>query len=436
MINRIKNIVKSWTGGSAPKSRAVRTNSKGIPWFWDIDFLGYKYNDRDFREFICNAFGMNPHINMVVPRITDMQSSLPRSFKNREGEIVPFEQVDKDLLKLIESPNPVTTRKEFYDQIDQYFKVTGNSVIYGISPSNEDSDTMRALGMNKYAELYTASIVDVDIMTDNGSTNGIPVSYQIANAKGYGGSTVTIPAKDVLHLRNTNIISPETNYGLSQLFGQQKAYTASNFNFDARVNTYKNGGKHGIVSPKGSEVVMQPEEQEAMQTKFDSDTAGVHNFGGVHVSGSPVDFTRISLSPEQLKLIESLPSDLRHACAIYDVDSVLFGDVAGTTFNNLDTARKRIEITATRGGLRIDEALNKWLIKGNFGLDDLLYTIDAKDEAREAKVQQRNTDAGKTQIIGIAESVAAKSLSENSAIGTLQQLYAYSEDEAKEILGL
>lgn len=428
MFEALKSIFKG------KKERTLRLTDKGVPYFWDVNFLGYSYNDRNFREFIINAFGQNPHINLIVPRLADTQSNLPRSFYNADGDMIEMSQVDKDLYKLIQQPNKTTSKREFYNLIDQYYLVTGNAIIYGFNPSLGDSEAMQALGLTKYTELYVASIEDVHINTDDGTESGKPISYQITKA--YNSSaTVTVSAKDVLHIKNPNIISPNSNYGLSRLFGQQKAYTAGTLTFEARVNAYTNGGKSGVLSPKGSEVIMLPSDREAMQSKFDRDTTGIHNFSGVHISGTPVDYTRISLSPEQLRLIESIPSDLRHMCAVYNVDPMLFGDSEGAKFDNLKTAEARLYETATMNGSLIDDYLNKWLIFDNFGLD-IYYKIDKKDESKEAKIKQRNTDQGKEQVTGIVKSFEAKEISENAAIGNLTIQYAYSEEEARILLGL
>lgn len=417
MFDRVKSFFSK-------SSKTIKLTDKGKPLYWDVNFLGYSYNDRDFREFICQAFGQNPHINLIVPRLSAVQAGLPRSYRSKDGELLEDNQVDSELNSLIQQPNKTTSRREFYDLIQQYYEVTGNSIVYGVKP----------IGFSRYSELYTASIEDVIINTTDGTYLGDPVSYQITNA--YNSSTTaTVLAEDVWHLKNPNIISPNTNYGLSKLFGQQKAYTASTLTFEARINAYTNGGKSGVLSPKGAETIMLPQERDLMQEKFNKDTTGIGNFGGIHFSGTPVDYTRISLSPEQLRLIESIPSDLRHMCAVFNVDPMLFGDSAGAKFDNLKTAEARLEKTATSTGLLIDEGLNKWLVQGNFGLD-IAYTIDTKDEAKEAKIIQRNTDNGKDQVFGIVRSFKAQEVDEKSAMGNLTIQYAYSEDEAKQLLGL
>jgi len=429
IFDRLKS---AFTGHN--QNQRIKLTDTGKPLFWDIDFVGYSYNDRDFREFIRNAFGRNPIVNMVVPRLAETQAALPRSWRSADGELLEPSQVDRELLRLISQPNKTTSRREFYNLIDQYYLVTGNAIVYGLAPIIGNSEAMQSLGMQKYTELYIASIEDVNIITADGTVNSEPVAYEITRA--YNSSaTVTIDAKDVLHLKNPNIVSPNTNYGLSKLFGQQKAYTASTLTFEARNNAYTNGGKSGVLSPKGSETIMLPVEQKAMQERFDHDTTGVHNFGGVHVSGAPVDYTRISLSPEQLQLIESVPTDLRHLCAVYNVDPMLFGDSEGAKFDNLKTAEARMEKTATMNGSLYDDELNRWLIQGNYDLD-ICYKIDEKDEAKEAKLMQRNTDKGKEQVTGIVKSFKADELDKAAAIGNLIIQYAYTEDEAKILLGL
>ena len=428
MISRIRNILKSFSSGS----RTVKLTDHT---FYPIDFIGNSYNERNFREYICEAFGRNPYINMVVPRIADIQSTLPRSFKDLEGNPVDADTVDSGLVSLLNQPNPKTTRTDFYNKIDQFLKVTGNAIIYGVSANPTSSELLSGLGMDKYMELHIANIDDVYINTTNGTETGTPISYQITDST-FNGATYTADAKDVLHLKITNIISSSSNYGLSPLFGQQKAYAGSTATFDARVSSYKNGGATGIISPKGSELVLLPDHKDIMEEEFNNRTGGTHNFGKVVFSGTGVDFQRITLSPEQLRLIESLPIDLRIVCGVYDVDSVLFSDVQGTTFNNMETAQKRILLTAIRGGDKIDEQLNQWLIQDNYGIENLKYCIDKEDETKVAKVKQRNTDTGKQQVTNIVKDFQAKLISEQSATNTLIINYAYSEDEAKMLLGV
>ena len=432
MFKKIKNIVKSWGYGANyydGKSRVVSLKEGGL---YPLDFISHSYNERNFREFICVAFGENPYINMIVPRITNIQSSMPRSFKDENNEIV---DVDQNLKMLIEQPNRQTDEQEFYDKLDQFLRVTGNAIVYGIHANPSQSASLAALGMSRYKELHIASIADTKINTTNGTEYGAPISYTFYHSS-FNDSTITIDAKDVLHIKDTNIISSYSNYGLSPLFGQQKAYTASTMTFESRVNSYINGGATGVLSPKGSESVLMPKERKAIQKQFTNDIGGTHNFGSVYVTNSPVDFSRITISPEQLKLIESLPLDLRIVCGKYDVDSVLFSDVSGTTFNNLKTAQERIKETATRGGLRIDKRLSKWLIQKNYGLQGVKYSIDVKDQAQENKIEQRNTTEGKAQIIDISIAREERRISDASAIGMLIELFAYSEEKSREILGI
>ena len=114
---------------------------------------------------------------------------------------------------------------------------------------------------------------------------------------------------------------------------------------------------------------------------------------------------------------------------------MLFGDSEGAKFDNLKTAEERFEKTATLNGQRIDQYLNKWLIFNNFGLD-ITYRIDVKDESKQKKIEQRNTEKGKEQVTDIVKSFEVKEISKKAAIGNLTILYAYSEDEAKALLGL
>ena len=97
----------------------------------------------------------------------------------------------------------------------------------------------------------------------------------------------------------------------------------------------------------------------------------------------------MGMNPADLQSIETRIEHLRTICAMYNVDSKLFGDYAASTYNNMMEAKRAMVIDAV---LPLANKINKKLIPF-IGLDfnefDVIWKID-KDKIPE--LAQPNLD--------------------------------------------
>lgn len=361
-IDKVKSYLR---GGYYPPTRIpynrIEYDQNGVPTFWPLNFGSYQYQERNFDEFVQNGYGRNPYIFMVIDRIATLAKNIPVKVCDSEGEEIEVPEWNSLCKKTNEKQN---WESFFYASLSQWL-ATGNAIMWGTSP----------IGSRDYMALNLAFTQNVEIQTESGELWGVPKAYHITNQFG----ATSIEADRVLHLRKPNIINDD-NFGLSPLYAGQPVYTASNNTFTAQATVHENRGATGIISPKSGDDVLSQSEQDQLQMAWDSRNTGAEKMGKNKVTTIPMDFTQIGMSATDLKLVEMSPIHLRNACALFSVPSILFGDVAGTTFNNMKEAKQSIYNDAVLP-LSNDfyNALSYWLLQDNWGYEGAYFMLDTSE---------------------------------------------------------
>ena len=339
---------------------------------------GFKYDTRNFTEYVLNAYGRNPHVYSVVTYIARKFAELPRGwFRDEEGQ-EQFARTPPNLReveRILRSPSWKYGHSEFMEGVALQLLIHGNAIIYGLRPE----------GFATVQELHVAPAQDVIITSDNGNISGKPITYNINDVG-------RIDAEDVLHIRFPNPIR-ESYWGLSPLHAGQAVYAAGNNTFEAAAAIHKNRGRTGAIFPKtGADGVgLLPAQQNQFQADWDERTAGASRFGGIHASPIELGYVSWGLSPYDLQLIEQNLENLRDVCRIYGISSRLFGDTAASTYNNVQEANKGFynDVLAPLSA-KIDKELGAWLReKLNVGPDRAYYCLD---KSRIEVLNQPNTE--------------------------------------------
>ena len=371
--------IKTWLGieqKSAQPMRGLEIGANGVPVFWPLNFGAYTYDDRNFAEFVANGYGRNPYVFMVIDKIAQLIANLPLILCDDEEEIIEA----PELMELLKNPSIQESGAEFIYRVISSYLATGNAIIYETT----------AIGFGQPSSLECAIVQDVEIRTDTGTLQGIPVTYDI----NYVGN---IPADRVLHIKRPNILYKSV-WGLSSLHSGQKIYTASNNTFTAQASIHDNRGASGIVSSASADIPMQPKERDEVQRQFQINTAGAHNTGINYVSSVPMQYTAIGMNATDLRLLEHNIQSLRDVCSLFGVDSSLFNDPANKTYNNRKEAQKALytDVVLPLANDVVYEQLTEWLVVGMFGIDGLLKVdtsgIDALQEDRNEQHTRVNAD--------------------------------------------
>jgi HK97 family phage portal protein len=225
-------------------------------------------------------------------------------------------------------------------------------------------------------------------------------------------------------------------YGLSPLQAGNMALQSSNNIYDAKGNIIKNSGVNGLIS-SNSERSFTKEQGDAMQTVWDSKNNNPKQFGRNLVTSAQVTYQQLGLSPDKLQLLEGSISDLRAMCRIYSVPSQLFNDIAGTTFNNMEAAKKSLYTEAVLPNLNLWlQSFNNWFIADWSKHENKNYCLEADISSIEVLQQDQKAEADKDKVIAdTIINILNSSTSTESKIKTLEYAIGMSEEEAREIVG-
>jgi HK97 family phage portal protein len=367
LIDRIKTYFFTETG------QRVDYNAR-FSWFnrlfgYDID---YTYGD-DSKEVVNRAYGSNPYFFMIVDRISSIIAALPREVIDLEtGK--PIEKPTRESLsleQLLNKPNSFESSYDFYYRMSSNL-LLGNLYVYKELPA----------GFTNGLPSMLLSPISSDVVIDEPQQNTL-------NPEGYSFtyqnvSFNNISPEYILHLKRPNIIQ-STHYGLSTLKPSAPLWSTSNEIFKSGYALHKNKGIQGVLHGKGG-TILRPDEQKQLQEYYDSQFGNNEKAGKVKISSTELGYIPMGVNPADLQSVQMNLDLLRATCAMFGAPSQLFGDVAASTYSNMEQAERAFYMNSilplTR---RIDTALNYWLI----GEQNFCYKVN---ENQMSIVQDLKTD--------------------------------------------
>jgi len=306
----------------------------------------YNFIDRNFTNYIEKGYIENADVAAVVSRIASSFASIKWEVKERKGDEI-FTNTTSALNDVLKCPNPLQTWAEFQEAAAVMYLTTGNTYINGTE----------SLGFAGFGELsvlpsqYTAPI----------KGNAInPVSGYTLNMNKLQNFT----AEEVLHLKrfDPRFKGYEELIGLSPLESLVMVYAASSEKWEAMASILKNKGAMGIVTSKEGRG-LTPENSKELEKLYKSRYGGGAKFGTPMFTNASLDFIKMGMSSEDLKLMDQGIISLRAICNLYNVSSVLFNDTASSTYNNITEAKKDFYTDAIIPLLEIfKQNYNNWLV--------------------------------------------------------------------------
>jgi len=306
----------------------------------------YNFIDRNFTNYIEKGYIENADVAAVVSRIASSFASIKWEVKERKGDEI-FTNTTSALNDVLKCPNPLQTWAEFQEAAAVMYLTTGNTYINGTE----------SLGFAGFGELsvlpsqYTAPI----------KGNAInPVSGYTLNMNKLQNFT----AEEVLHVKrfDPRFKGYEELIGLSPLESLVMVYAASSEKWEAMASILKNKGAMGIVTSKEGRG-LTPENSKELEKLYKSRYGGGAKFGTPMFTNASLDFIKMGMSSEDLKLMDQGIISLRAICNLYNVSSVLFNDTASSTYNNITEAKKDFYTDAIIPLLEIfKQNYNNWLV--------------------------------------------------------------------------
>ena len=382
---------------------------------------GFRFQDYNQTNVIEDGYAKNADLYSIVRKISTSASTIPLKLYDIKADGEKELITDGELYNLLQQPNRLQTFTEFLDESMIYLLLSGNNYINGY----------KSLGMGDvFRELNVLSSQFVTIETGGIERPIKAYSYQDTR-------NITFDADDVMMVKYPNPKGDGVDrlYGLSPLQAGNMALQSSNNIYDAKGNIITNQGASGILSDQ-SERSMRKEDAEHLQDAWDKKQKAKGGFGKTLVSSANLAYLQMGMSSSDLQLIENGVIDLRSLCNIYAVPSQLFNDVAGTTFNNMDAAKKSLYTEAVLPNLNLWlKSFNNWFINDWSKHDNKNYCLEADISSIEVlqSNQKEEADKDKVNMEGV-NIVLNMPIGNEAKIQILKETYDVSQELANILL--
>ena len=143
------------------------------------------------------------------------------------------------------------------------------------------------------------------------------------------------------------------------------------------MTSVENEGAKGVISPSSPDPQfwLQPGQVDDTMKQVDEKIRGLQNKNKIVVSGMPLQYTSIGLSPEALSIIEGLKHAKIQLCDLWSVPSALVEP--DPTYANQKEARTRLVLDVIVPLLSSEEkSINNWLIEPFRKRDGRNYVFD------------------------------------------------------------
>ena len=356
----------------------------------DTGVVFYDYNAEDFIE---KGYQGNADVYKIIRKIvdkcanaetylyTDNEDKKSLKYKqytksttaidNAKGKIYRAKALDfvtgeNDLLKLMDMPNSYQTWGEMIELFRIFYFVQGEAFLYRETALESDI-------------ALTLHVAPANLMTPvySDDSDNIIKAWKLRLTGGY---LRELDAKDVLQLKMSNPMFTEDGKqlrGQSPLLAGLKYLQLNDKGLEAWVKSVENEGAKGIISPNHADpnLWLTPEQVASTEERVQEKLHGIENRNKVVVSGMPLQFTQIGLSPNALSLIEALNHAKVNLCDLWGVPATLFDP--NPTYQNQQTAAKRFVSDVVIPYLKKeDEAFNRWLVEPFVRRDNKKYVID------------------------------------------------------------
>jgi HK97 family phage portal protein len=330
----------------------------------------YRYLNQDMptlmpdnaSDYISKGY-INADIYSIVNYRANLQKNIPWKLYQRKGN----SKEEWDIIQEHELLDTLDTLDLLALSI--YEDTIGNAYVYA---------PFLMAGMNK-GKAKELSVLKGDLVTiiSGGSlqpVKGYRYSIDLDQAR-------SIDADDVLHLK---LFTPDSDpqgslYGMSPLRAAVRQIAISNDGSHALSSAFKNQGIKSIVFAKDDEHSdWTAEQSKNLETAWKRKN-GPGKYGDVVFNSKELGKIDLGLSPVELETLKGLQFNFKQLCNIYDgFPTQLLNDNESSTFNNLDSADKRVYTNCViPKRARWRDALNKWLTP-RYG-DNLWLDFDTSD---------------------------------------------------------
>lgn len=313
--------------------------------------------------------------------------------KKQSNDEVVYE--NKELNRLLSSPNPLQNFGELVYEMIAYYLVTGENYLFVNVPDTLTFNYKNVATMlNLPPDIVTAQeYANFKILTAT-EMSDLVKSYDLS----YGSQTAQIPPYKVLFTKAVSLYSNDKKIiGRSPLLSAQKNVANLAAVMAARNVIYVKGGILGMfvskASDQGGSVALTPDEKEQVIKDMNSKYGTGEGQSPYMITNQPIDFVKIGMSIKDLEPFTETRADAAAIYAVYNVPHEFMpGNEQGATYEN----RKQAEIFLYRNVVipmteKLVQSLTTFLKLAEYGLY-LDCSFDHVEALQEDKKQKSEVD--------------------------------------------
>lgn len=407
-------MIKKALGFKKHSTKALSTQLNSPFSLYNVPLTLYSWEAKDFVE---KGYTKNANVYKIVQKIIqklgvaqlelyidngDDKARKYRKYRSNKYNATPTEHVKKrlytkaleyapeesDLFQLLENPNPVQTWRDLSELFWLFYTVQGETFY------------IRETALNSYKalELYTVPPSRMNHIVKNDELVGWQYNMPDGRVRTWIGDDM----KNVFHMKMASPlfdIGGSQFRGFSPLLAGLKYLQLDDYAIEAWLKSLQNEGAKGIISPNhpDKENWLNPEQREKTQEMVEAKIQGMNNKNKIVVSGMPLQYTQIGLSPDALNIINSLEKAGDNLCDLWGVPAILF-EKNPTYQNQREGAARFIRDVILPYLNKQEDALNKWLVepfrvegknKINYVLD---YDTSLYDELQMSLEERKSLD--------------------------------------------
>ena len=328
--------------------------------YWTLGINQPVYMADNYNAYITKGY-LNADVFSIVNYRANLQQNITWKLYRKTGAESWDVIQDHELLELVNT-------LDLY-ALSVYEDVVGNAYLY--APWLEFGANK---GKTKELNILKADLVQI---VSGGANMPVKAYKYITDSR----NAVGIPAEQVLHFKRFNPSSDpqDSLFGLSPLKAAAQNVALSNFATHSMTASYANQGVKALVFSKDNAEVNWSREQAMDLQDTWRRKNGVNQTGDVVFHSKELGKIDLGLSPVELGTLAGKVQNFRDLCNVYDgFPSPLLNDNERSTYNNLDSADKRVYTNcAIPKRARWRDGLNKWLVP-RWG-DDLWLDYDTSN---------------------------------------------------------
>lgn len=278
------------------------------------------WSPRNYRAFVNEGYKINVVAYQAINRIADAIGSMRWTAFSASGE-----QLDSHpFLSLIRNPNPAQSGREWWRAKTAYLLLSGNSY------------DERILAGSRPVELWT---LRPDRISIRPGKTGMPEAYVYAA----GGSKVLFPANTISgdsDIRHTRLFSADDDwYGMSPM--QTAAYAIDQHN---EAMSWMQALLQNAATPSGAmmldrETTLSDEQFRRLREEVEENFSGAKNAGRPMLLEGGMQWQSMSLSPNDMAILETKNSAARDISLAFGVPPLLLNIPGDNTYSNYREAR-------------------------------------------------------------------------------------------------